>query len=475
MNTIQRITKNVGVLFISQMVSYVLGFFTLMYSARYLGVEGYGTLSLALAFTGIFSVFMDLGLSTLTIREVARDKSLAKNYVANIMFVKLILVLITFTLIIIIVNLLKYDPETIQIIYLITFYTIFNAFSLLFYGIYQAYEKMEYQSIGTLLNSFFLLIGIFIAIYFKFDITKFSSIYFLTGFFVFFFNFILFSLKFFTPKIKVNLKEWKLLLKESWPFAVTTISFNLYTWIDSILISLIMGSEAVGLYNAAYKLMLILIFIPVVFNNALFPLMSQYYFKSKSLNLIFEKLFKTMILIGFPIGVGTVLFAKKIIIFIYGEQFISSVIVLQILIWSTILIFARNPLERLLESSNKQKTVSKALFLGLLFNVVFNIFLIPEYGYVGASIVTVLTDGLVLLILIFSTKKLGLSISKNTKLSLLKILISSLIMGLILINLQNLNLFILIGIGIITYIMGLFGLKTFDDNEINIIKSLIKK
>ena len=62
MNTMQRIIKDVGVLFISQMLSYVLGFFTLIYSARYLGVEGFGILSLALAFTGIFSVCIDFNL-----------------------------------------------------------------------------------------------------------------------------------------------------------------------------------------------------------------------------------------------------------------------------------------------------------------------------------------------------------------------------------------------------------------------------
>ena len=37
-----------------------------------------------LAFTGIFGVFSDLGLSTLTIREVARDKSSASKYLGNI-------------------------------------------------------------------------------------------------------------------------------------------------------------------------------------------------------------------------------------------------------------------------------------------------------------------------------------------------------------------------------------------------------
>ena len=80
MNTIQRIAKNTGVLLVSQIASYILGFFFVMYTARYLGAAGFGILSFALAFTGIFGVFADLGLRQLTVREVARDKTLASKY-----------------------------------------------------------------------------------------------------------------------------------------------------------------------------------------------------------------------------------------------------------------------------------------------------------------------------------------------------------------------------------------------------------
>jgi len=91
MNTVQRIAKNTGVLLVSQIASYILGFFFVMYTARYLGAAGFGILSFALAFTGIFGVFADLGLSTLTIGEVARDKSLASDYLGNIAVMKVIL------------------------------------------------------------------------------------------------------------------------------------------------------------------------------------------------------------------------------------------------------------------------------------------------------------------------------------------------------------------------------------------------
>jgi len=42
MNTVQRIAKNTGVLLISQIASYIIGFFFVMYTARYLGAEGFG-------------------------------------------------------------------------------------------------------------------------------------------------------------------------------------------------------------------------------------------------------------------------------------------------------------------------------------------------------------------------------------------------------------------------------------------------
>ena len=104
MNTVQRIAKNTGVLLIAQIASYFIGFFFIMYTARYPGAEGFGInpfkkrlrkmlrISFAFAFAEIFRVSSDLGLSTLTIREVARDKSSAGKYLGNVAVMKVILV-----------------------------------------------------------------------------------------------------------------------------------------------------------------------------------------------------------------------------------------------------------------------------------------------------------------------------------------------------------------------------------------------
>ncbi|MEN6553857.1 MAG: oligosaccharide flippase family protein, partial [Methanobacterium sp.] len=53
MNAARRVAKNTLVLFTAQIISYVFAFFGNMYMARYLGADGYGVISLALALTGI--------------------------------------------------------------------------------------------------------------------------------------------------------------------------------------------------------------------------------------------------------------------------------------------------------------------------------------------------------------------------------------------------------------------------------------
>lgn len=477
MNTLQKVTKNISIFFLSYILGNFLGFFTLVYSTRYLGVEGFGILSFALAFTGIFNIFIDIGLNKLIIREVARNYSIATVYVANIMLIKLLLSITTICLIFLIMHIIGYDQETMNVIYFITLYTIFISFSSIFYSVFQANEKMEYPSLGNILSNLLLLVGILVAINYNLNITQFSSVYAFVGGFILLYAFFIYSYKFNLPKFEFKWDIWKSLIKEAWPFAITGISTNLYLWVDTIILSFIQGPEAVGLYNASYKLILVLVFIPTVFNNAIFPLMSKYFVSSReSLKITFDKLFKIMILIGFPIGIGTVAIADKIILFVYGDQFLDSVVILQILIWSTVLIFARNPLERLLESYNKQLAVTKIFILGVIFNSIFNIIFIPQFSYVGAAIITVLTDILVLGLLIFAVRKsTGFLISKNTKISLIKIALASFLMGLIVNQLSYLNIFVLITLATLIYILNLLLMKILDNDEISMIKSILSK
>ena len=177
MSTAKTVGKNILVLFVSQIVSMGIGFFYLIFSARYLGPELFGLLTFALAFTGIFGLLLDLGLNNLAIREVARDKSRANEYLSNTTFIKLIMGVVTFGLTAVVAYSLGYSGETLAVVYLLTLSTIFVAFTASFYAIFQSFERMEYQSIGAILGGLLLLTGAVILIARSAGVVAFAAIY----------------------------------------------------------------------------------------------------------------------------------------------------------------------------------------------------------------------------------------------------------------------------------------------------------
>ena len=477
MNTIQRIAKNTAILLAADIISKVLGFFYVMYTARYLEAEGFGILSFALAFTGIFGVFIDLGLSPLTVREVARDKSLAKKYLNNISVIKTILVTITFALIVIVINLLGYPEQTIKVVYLISLSVVFNSFTGMFYSIFQAFEKMEYQSLGQILSSILMLVGALFAISRGFSVIGFASIYFIVSVIALGYSFAVFVWKFTLPKLEVDWSFWKPTIKEALPFGLTGAFITIYLWIDSVMLSLMKGDEVVGWYNAAYKIILILLFIPSAFNSAVFPLMSQFYVSSKdSLKFMFEKHFKYMIIIGFPIGIGITLLADRIVLLIFGVEYIPSVIALQILTWAIVLIFARTAFERVLESANRQVIVTKVFGGCTLLNVILNLILIPKYSYIGAAVATLITDFSVFVIIFVWSLKIGYSIPNKQLIKIIsKVISASLLMGVFIEYFKDQNLFMLVFTAVIVYFGIILLIKGLDKDDIRLFKKLFVK
>jgi len=89
MDVIKRIAKNTTALIIANITNMILGMLYGIYTARYLGAEGYGIISFSLAFINLFTIFGDIGLQQLMLREVARDKSLLGKYFGNILTTKI--------------------------------------------------------------------------------------------------------------------------------------------------------------------------------------------------------------------------------------------------------------------------------------------------------------------------------------------------------------------------------------------------
>ena len=450
-----------------------------MYTARYLGAAGFGILSFALAFTGIFGVFGDLGLGPLTVREVARDKSLASKYLANISLMKIILVVITFGFIALTINLMGYPEETIKVVYLFGLSVIFMAFTQMFYSIFQAYERMEYQGIGQMVNAALILGGVILAIKYGLSVVSFAFLFFIASVIVLVYSLAVMKLKFSnsaaspTEVMEFDWSFWKPTIKEALPFGLSAIFVTVYFWIDTVMLSVMKGDVVVGWYNAAYRMVYVLLFIPSAYFGSVYPVMSQFYESSReSLRFTYERSARYMLAIGFPLGVGASLLASRIILLIYGAQYAPATVGLQVLIWAVFLSFLSHTPMYTLNSINKQRIYTYVVSLSMVLNIILNLVLIPRFSYIGASIATVATELIAFALLFTYGSRLFGNPYRFTL--IMKIVSSALAMATFVIFCGKfLNLGWLIFIGALIYLGMMLLLRGFSKDELLLLRRLI--
>lgn len=473
MNTAQRIFKNTGILFIAQMINYILAFFYTIYLARYLGVGEFGVLSFGLSFTLIMGVTADLGLSILAVREIARDKSISSFYTGNIIMLKLVLCAVTMAFIIIFVNILNYPTQTIYVVYILGFWMILISFTQLFFSVFQAYEKMEYQAVGTILPAIILLIGVFYGISSNFDILWFAFVYLISSLIGLISVLLIYLIKFPLPQLGINWDFWKSKMFLALPLSIASIFSTLAFRVDIVLLSLLQGDAAVGWYSASCKIMEILLFIPIVYNTAIFPVLSKFYVTShESIQLVYAKSIKYLIILGLPLAAGITILANDIILTLYQSEFAPSVITLQILIWTIPLVLLTMIFGYILISMNKQALLIRLSFIYMIFNIGVNLVVIPQFSYLGASVVTVLSELLNFILLYYYLSKFicKVPIVKYVWKPALATGIMAVFMSVV-----NLNIFILVLTSTILYLGLLILFKTFSEGDIDLIKKLMAR
>lgn len=474
MSSVRTLAKNTTVLLVANLISSLLGFFVTFYTARYLGVEGFGILSLAISLTGIFAVFTDFGLSTLTTREVSRNKSLANKYIGNTILIKILLAILTFIMIVVVVYIIGYPQTVKNVIYLVMLSVIFLAFTGIFNSVFQAFEKMEYMSLNIVVNAVLMLVGVLIVIYYGLGIFAMASVYLFSSVIVLLMAFVVYSWKFFLPKIHLDLKFWKPTIKDASLFGISSILVVIYFYIDSVMLSVMVNNTAVGIYNAPYKLIMYLMFIPSVLVISIFPVMSKHFESSKDLlRLEYEKSFKYLFAVAMLIFIYGLVFADKIIYIIYGSGYSTSVGALQALIFVIPVIFITYLFGNILGAINKQRILTIVALANAVLNIILNIILIPKFSYIGASIATVATESLGF-ILMFSY------ISRyHFKISLTQNILKTLLMGFILLLLVyymklNINWIIAAVLGFILYIILLFGFKIVTKEDLDLFKEIFQ-
>ena len=127
---------------------------------------------------------------------------------------------------------------------------------------------MEYQSIGLIINSVGIFVVVIWGITARLSVVWFASVYFAASLAVTIYTVTVYSKNFGLPHVEIDMRFWKRILPQALPFALTGLFTTIYFYIDSVLLSVMKGAEAVGWYNAPYRLIAVLLFIPTVISTS---------------------------------------------------------------------------------------------------------------------------------------------------------------------------------------------------------------
>jgi len=475
MTKIHNIAKNTSYLTAALILQKVISFsyFTLL--ARYLGPENLGHYYFAISFTTIFAIFIDLGVSNVIIREIAKGQEKAGRLLGSILALKIPLAILSALVAVFLINVFDYDPLVKILVYISCFSMVLDSFTLSFYSTIRGFHNLKYESISSVVFQLIVLVVGYGALLLGGGLIAAMSALVLASLYNF-----LYSLWVVIKKIKVSIKLAfdKPLIKQivliTWPFALYAVFQRLYTYLDTVLISYFAGNEQVGLYQVAFKIIFALQFLPLAFTASLYPALSAYWQNNREqLAITFERALNYLTIISLPIIVGIYFLADKIVL-LFKSGYEGAILPLQITIIALFFIFVNFPIGSLLNACDKQLRNTVNMGIVAVVSIILNFIFIPRLQAVGASIVMLISNVLLFFLGILVTRQImPYRFSRNLKV-LFKTVVASGLMGcLLFFTKEKLPFLVIVPISGAVYFYLLYLLGGFKKEDVfSIFKSL---
>jgi O-antigen/teichoic acid export membrane protein len=280
------------------------------------------------------------------------------------------------------------------------------------------------------------------------------------------------------------------LLSAGWPLMLNALLVGLFFRVDTFIIKAAPGGEGdLTRYNAAYSFLSFVLLISPAVTLALFPRMARHAVTDRArLNAEYAFALKIMLAISVPIVAGTVWLAPLLIavLTLDAPNYLpDSAVALRILIFFLPLSFVNGLTQYVLIAVDRQRLITRAFGITVLFNLLANLLLIPLIGIYGAALTTILSEIVLMLpFLLWTRREVGevplLSIAARPALA-------GIVLGLLLWLLwpvqegwrngwDAFTLFLGVGIAIpVVYIAVLLALRPFTGAETQMLRRVLRR
>lgn len=384
--------RNTGWLLFEQVFRMIISLVVTSLIARYLGTENFGLVNYSLAYITIFITICNLGIDSIIVNEIIKNRTETGKIIGSTIFLRLIASVLSILLVYFIIRIIEPDHH---VLYVITFIQSISLLLIIFDTLeywFQSNLKSKYIVISksvafTIVSVWRILLVVFEQPLYYFAVATVIEATVMSLSIFIYYN------RLNGPKLLLSFETVKHLVTNSFYHFIAGLLIMIYTQIDKIMLGQIVGSRTVGVYVAAMTISSLWMFIPHSIIESSRPIImsvksdNEYEYVKKN-----KQLYSLIIWIGIVAAIVITLLSKHIILFIYGNQFIESVDVLIILIWSRIFALIGTAKSIWLTVENLGKYQVYFVGIAAFLNIIFNFTLIPRFGVFGAAIASLIAE-----------------------------------------------------------------------------------
>ncbi len=392
-----------------------------LHTQNILGAENYGLFYALFNLSFILSIVLDPGITNYNNRHIAQNVNALSESFSNTFSLKIILSFV-YTICLLVYGLISgFNQQEWTLIWILILGQIFNSFTLYHRSNLAGLHHFKADTFISILDKLLMILFCLPVLYFNvftsyFNIQTFVILQTLSFFIssCISFYFVKKHTTFF--KLQLNKERIKVVLKESYPFAILALLMLIYTKADTVLLKELHhnGNKEVGIYASAYRLIDALNMIAVLFAGLLYPLFSRMISEKTNLVPLVKTAFSILVIPACVLAVFSILCSQQLMGILHKENLSDSAEIFSILIIAFVFVCNGYIFGTLLTANGNIRLLNQIALVGVLINIGLNVIIIPKYGAYGAAIVSLITYVFVTTCqLVFSFIKFNIKINRN--------------------------------------------------------------
>ncbi len=414
-----RITRYSTILAVSGMVCKLMLLVYTVLAVDILGKERFGRIEYFFEMAIIFTVLIDFGMEQTVTREIARRRDQLQKILYPLVVFRFLSSLLGSGVMIFFLWLAARAEHTLLLMLCAVSYFFIVYHSMLIRAVVRGFELLAYEGLANLLEK---VIHIGLALMVLFVLPKLPLImlcYTAGALMALIIYWWVIVKRYGFHRHEYTLSTWMEWRKLAFPIGLSAACILLLHREDTAMVNWIRGDAETGLYRAPYRFLEGLFLFPQVLAISAYPIFSKLYHEKRHFSESAALLLRALMMISLPMAVGGTCIADEMIMFLTPDIAPEGGTVFKILVWSLPFIYANFLLGTILNATDRQRYNVHASAWGLVCNAVLNIPAIIFYGAFGASVVTVISQGLYGLIMFYHNRDFQLITQRKRYLAIL--------------------------------------------------------